>query len=362
MRLTNEWYALVWVFVGGLLLAAAIPQNREYVLGKIEKRWSHIAAVLMVLPLIVWTGYRQNYGDTEAYRSMFNAAASSFTKIPSYLAGVTKDQGFSLLMALYRCLLGSNSVGFFLLVGAIQLLIIALVLRKYSCNYWLSIFVFVASMDYFSWMYNGMRQFLAVTVIFAATDFIVKRNFTPAVLLILLASTFHQSALLMIPVIFIVQGRAWNKTTVFLVLAAVVALLFIGSFTDLLDNLLSDTQYENVVADWQSWDDDGTNPIRVLVWSVPAILSFMGLRRIREKNDPLINICCNFSLITVALGLISIGTSGIFIGRLPIYASVFSNLILLPWEIEELFAESSTQLMRVIMILCYMGFFWYSLL
>ena len=124
--------------------------------------------------------------------------------------------------------------------------------------------------------FNGIRQFTAVTIIFAATPLILRKKYVPLILIILLAATIHASALLMLPVVFIVQGKAWNKKTIIFIIASMIALVFVDQFTNVLDNLLTDTQYTNVVSDWQSWNDNGTNAIRVLVYSLPAILSLIG--------------------------------------------------------------------------------------
>ena len=97
---------------------------------------------------------------------------------------------------------------------------------------------------------------------------------------------------------------------------------FADQFTSILDQLLSDTSYTNMVSDWQSWNDDGTNPIRVLVYSIPTILSLVGLKYIKEENDPIINLATNAGLVSTSLYIVSIGTSGIFMGRLPIYVSM----------------------------------------
>ena len=158
---------------------------------------------------------------------------------------------------------------YFLILAAIQLLIIAFVCRRMSVDYWLSIFLFVASTDYLSWMFNGIRQFTAAVIIFSATELIIRKKYIPSVLLILLASTMHQSALIMLPVIFLIQGKAFNKKTVICVLLSVTALAFIDQFTDFLGSALADTQYKNVVSDWKSFNDDGTNPLRVLVYAMP---------------------------------------------------------------------------------------------
>ena len=178
--------------------------------------------------------------------------------------------------------------------------------------------------------------------------------------MILIASLFHQSALLVLPFVFIVQGKAWNKKTLFFIIAVVVAVVFADRFTDILDNMLAETQYQNVVSDWEQFQDDGTNILRVLVYSVPAILSLIGLKYIRQENSALINICTNMSIASAGLYVISMFTSGIFIGRLPIYFSLY-NYILLPWEINRIFTKQSARIIYIIMVIAYLGFYLYSL-
>ena len=78
----------------------------------------------------------------------------------------------------------------------------------------------------------------------------------------LISFRFHGSALIVIPFLFVAQGKAWNKKTILVIMATIAAVTFIGSFTNLLDSVLADTQYTNVVSDWQSWQDDGTRYIQ----------------------------------------------------------------------------------------------------
>lgn len=178
---------------------------------------------------------------------------------------------------------------------------------------------------------------------------------------ILLASAMHASALIMIPIIFLVQGEAWNPKTLLAILATIVVLLFINQFTDILSILLSDAQYENVVSDWQSMNDDGTNILRVIVYSVPTILSIVGLRIIREQNDPVVNLSTNLAIISTALYAVSMSTSGIFLGRLPIYCSLYGTCILLPWEIENLFTPKSGRIIAIAAVLMFLMFYTYQL-
>ena len=96
------------------------------------------------------------------------------------------------------------------------------------------------------------------------------------------------------------------------------------------------------VNDWTLWEMMESNVFRVLVYSVPTILSLIGLKYIHYENDPVINFCANMSIVSTGLYIISMFTSGIFIGRLPIYASLY-NYILLPWEIDHMFTKKSSK-------------------
>ena len=89
-------------------------------------------------------------------------------------------------------------------------------------------------------MFNGVRQFAAVTIIFASTKFMLEKKWVPTILMILLASTMHQSALVMIPIVIIVQGKAWNKRTILFLSAALVAVTFVNQFTSILDNMMQE--------------------------------------------------------------------------------------------------------------------------
>lgn len=359
--MNNYWLLIVWIFAGGAVLSFFSKQV-EIINGRKVNRWQPSAAFLLILPYIVWSGMRSNiYGDTPYYRQGFLDTPNSWSNFGSFYSELTKDKGFSVLQFIIRQIVGNSDIAYFMIIAAIQLIIVTLVLRKYSLNYWMSMFLFIASTEYLSWCHNGVRQFLAVTIIFAGTKWLIERKYIPLILLIIFASTFHASLLIMIPIIFIVQGKAWNKKAIICIILTVVIIVYINQFTNILDNLLSNTQYSSMVTDWVEWEDDGMNPIRALVYSIPMILSLVGYKIIRKEDDALINICVNMSILTSALSIIAVLTSGIFIGRLIIDTAVYSTLILLPWEIDNLFTEDSKLLMRILLVVGYLAFFYYQM-
>lgn len=361
MTITNYWWLLIWLFTVGVFFHFYDRKETVMTAGGKEERWSWFGAITLAFPYVIWAGFRTDYfGDTRVYRATYLDAPSAIGQIPQYLTENTKDQGFSVLMILIKSVWGNSDVLFFLLIAAVQMLALVYVYRKYSSNYWISFFLFIISTDYLSWMHNGMRQFLAATMIFACFDLMVKKKYIPLAAVILLASTIHGSALMMLPIVFIIQGKAWNKKTMLMVLAIVLAIAYIDVFTPFLDEALSETQYSDMITNEIWTNDDGTNILRVLVYSVPAALSLIGKRYVDEANDPVINLCVNCSIITAALYFLASVSSGIYIGRLPIYTTLM-GYIAVPWLIDHTFTKRSAKMIYVGMIGAFLVFFYYQM-
>lgn len=351
---------LVWFVVLWYVHKHYVHPRYEFVMGKRVLRENWIFAFVAFLPVILMAGFRtSSFGDTGAYKSAYNAIPDNFSGLIQYMPEITKDKGFTVLSGIIKVIFGDNPVVYLLILAAAQGIILIYVYRKYSSNYLMSIFLFIASTDYLSWMFNGLRQFTAVTIIFAATTLMLKKKWIPTILLILLASTMHQSALLMIPIYLIALGKAWNSRTILFLVAALIAVAFVDQFTDILDNMMQNTQYESMVGDWESWGDDGTNILRVAVYSIPTLLTLIGFKHIREVNDPVINFCANMAIVTTGLYIVSMFTSGIFMGRLPIYASLY-NYILLPWVINRIFTKRTVRLITLVMVVAYIAFYFYQ--
>ena len=353
------YWILIWIAITAAISFKYDFTAPETVMGRTVYRYNRVWTLILIFPLVLLTANRSNVGDTYNYIKGFAAMPESLSELGAYTETLSKDEGFYIFSALIRILITRDVKVYFFILAAIQALLLFSVYRKYSTNLMVTFFLFIASTDYISWMYNGIRQFLAVTITFACLPLLLKKKYVPAILLCLLSSTIHGTALLVIPFFFVVNGKAWNGKTLLFLLGVMTIVVFVDRFTPLLDNLLQETQYENVVSDWRSWGDDGTNIFRVVVYSVPMILSVIGLRFIREADNPVINLSVNMSIISTGFYIISMFTSGIFIGRLPIYFSLY-NYILLPWEIKHMFNKESSRLVYGVMVAAYLAFYVYS--
>lgn len=359
LTLTNYWWLLIWLFVGGAIFEK-MPKQAETLHGHHVERWTYFSAIIMILPFIIWAGFRKDFGDTYVYRKGFQNASGGLSAALSVLFGDGKDTGYYAFLIIMKSILGNREELYFTIIAAVQMLCLVYVFRRYSSNYWMCIFLFIVSTDYLSWMHNGMRQFIAVALIFAGFPLLVEKKHISMSLLIILSSLFHGSALLMLPIIFVIQGEAWNAKTILMLLLTMLIVAFVDRFTPILNDMLQETQYDDMVTN-EIWTvDDGTNIFRVLVYSAPALLSLFGLRYIRAAHNPIMNICVNCSIVTMALYCIASVTSGIYIGRLPIYTTL-QGYIALPWMIDQIFERKSAKLVTLLICCAYIAFFYYQM-
>ncbi|EGC75219.1 hypothetical protein HMPREF0490_01109 [Lachnospiraceae bacterium 6_1_37FAA] len=186
-----------------------------------------------------------------------------------------------------------------------------------------------------------------------------EKKYVALIVIILLATTVHSSAFIMLPIIFVVQGKPWNKKTLLFIAITVVMMYLFSRYTGILDSMLVNTEYAGVMQNAAELGDDGVNPMRVLVNSVPAILAWVGRKSIDRDNDLVINLCVNMSIITTCIYLIAMVTSGIMLGRLPIYTSLYS-FILLPYIIKRIFTVTSYKLVYIFMIVLYFAYYLYA--
>lgn len=353
------YFVFVWLLVMTIFSQRINVMQKVNLHGKDVYRWNFIYALIAFVPVIYLAVFTSPRSDTRLYLKIYQAFEVSGESFFEILESNESGKGFKIFQWITKYIFGENVIPFRLFMALIHSIPVLYVFRKYSDEFILSLFLFLATGCHIAWMMNGLRQFIAVSIIMAGTPFIIERKYFPMIIIILFASTMHYSALLMLPIIFIVQGKPWNEKTIFFIVASLIMMYAFSKYTGLLERMLVDTEYAGVMESAEKMGDDGTNPIRVLVNAVPMILSLIGKRHINQENDVVINLCVNMSIVTVGIYLISMVTSGIMIGRLPIYTSMYSY-ILLPKLIRTVFYEKSARMMTVLMMGFYLMYYLYA--
>lgn len=315
-------------------------------------------AWLIVLPVLWMSCMDHPRGDVHLYLHNYRNLSTTFGGYIANLAASERSGiGFLAFEGLIAVLTNGSETVFRVCLVLAQMIPIVAVMRKYSPDYGFTVFLFMAMGCHLGWLMNGVRQFLAVAMIFATTPWQLQRKYMRVVVMILLASLVHTSAIIMLPIVFIASGKAWNGRTLLYISLSVIGAYLFSRVDGLFDAILVNTEYAGTMTSMQAMGDDGVNPIRVLVSAVPAALAIYGRRQIDTDKDPVMNICINMSLITVGINLIAMVTSGIMVGRLAIYTSMYS-FILLPYCLAHVFRKQEGQMITVISVICYLGYYY----
>ncbi|WP_411332993.1 EpsG family protein [Metabacillus indicus] len=316
------------------------PAIGDYTYIKPNKIFVAFAAI----SLIAVAGLQNNIGDTFFYMNSFEENQLSWNNID-----YSGDFGFNIYQMLLQQLSSDPQILIFT-TALITNLLIVIVLLNYSRMIELSIYVYIAS-GMFTTSMNGIRQFLAAAIVFTSTKYIINGHLKKFLLIILFASTVHKSALIMLPIYFIVRREAWTKVTFILLGAAVMIVAGFNEFSSLLFSAISNTQY----AQYSEFQEGGASIIRVFVNAVPVMIAYLGRDKLR-KIWPHSDIIVNLSIISVLFMIIA--TQNWIFARFNIYFGLY-NLILLSWLVK-LFKKKYERLIYFGILICYLLYFYYE--
>lgn len=346
MTFQSDIWLLLWIGLVALVAYSAKLKRKETVLGQETERYSLLFAVITFLPVFLFVSVGEIRSDIWAYLDGYDKLSPSISEVLQNWWN-DKGPGFTLIEVLIKRVFGNNHDAFRIVFALIQSIPLILIYRKYSEDYVFSIFLFIAMKYYNGWMMNGLRQFVAACIIFAATPLLIKRKILPTLLVILLAMTIHVSAMMMIPIVLVVWFEPWKKGVLISFIVFVIALFVFVNNTDMLS--------EEILK-----QDNGANPIRFFISAIPVVIAFVGRKKIAADNNPLINICVNMAVFTMLIYFVATFTNGIGTGRLPIYTGVF-NLILIPYLSTKVFDEKISKNIKVFFVIFYIAFFLYSM-
>lgn len=345
MTFKSDIWLLLWIGLVALVAYSAKLKRKETVLGQETERYSLLFAIITFLPVFLFTSIGEIRSDIVAYLGGFDILSPSIHEVFQNW-WTDKGPGFTLIEVLIKRVFGNSREAFRIIFGLIQSIPLILIYRKYSEDYVFSIFLFIAMGNYNGWMMNGLRQFVAACIIFAATPLLIKKKIVPTILIILLAMTIHTSAMMMVPIVLVIWFEPWKKGILISYIVFVITLFVYVNNSD----LLSEEVLKN---------DDGSNPIRIIISAIPVVIAFVGRKKIAANNNPLINICVNMSVFTMLIYVVATFTNGIGTGRLPIYTGLF-NLILIPYLATNVFDEKISKNIKLFFEFFYTAFFFYS--
>ncbi|WP_434798696.1 EpsG family protein [Terrisporobacter vanillatitrophus] len=296
--------------------------------------------ILIMMIFITVSAFRDDIGDTGMYKHTYGLIAK----------GTVGEDGYEKGFIFFLTMLTNISVDpqFMLIVTSVITQGINIwFLRKYSSYFELELFMYIAS-GYFLTTMNGIRQAMAASIMLLGTRFLIERKFTPYLILTLIMSTIHNSALVMIPVYFIVNSESWSKNFVKTIGIMLIVTLFGGAIMNLMFQLLDGTKF----GEYSQFDEGGSNIIRTVIAMVPVVMAYLQRKRLREIF-PQCDIFVNLAIVNMLIMALSL-YNWIF-ARMTYYFIPYT-LVLLPYIIKSIDIKEQRRLIYYAFLLGYSGF------
>ena len=180
------------------------------------------------LLIFVFLAFRYDFGnDYHNYHYIFN----EITSAPSFIYddSLHFEKGWQLLCWLFKPI-GFYGMVFFL--TAFECYIYYKIIKEYVPQkyYWLAVFLFVFSPGLMLIGASMMRNQLAITIFLCSIKYIRERRVLIYLVLIYLATTIHQSAVILYPLILIgyIRNLRISKVVAYIVLICFIVLSYLG--------------------------------------------------------------------------------------------------------------------------------------
>lgn len=306
-----------------------------------------ILAILWVLLageiLVCISGFRTGIGDTTMYMHSYRLVATGQASL-----NLDRDAGFNLLSLMLMQISRDPQILIFV-TALINNLLVIFVFNKYRSYLELEVFMYITSGYYFVTM-NGIRQCLAAALLFTCIKFISSGEFIKYCICVLLITTLHQSAFMMIPLYFVFRQEAWSKKMIIFIVVAILGILLYNILSPILFKTLENTNY----AGYSDYNQGGSSMLRTIINGIPVVLAFLKKDDLKEAF-PDSNIFVNMSI--VSLIFVALGMFNWIFNRFALYLQL-ANFVLVPYIIKNCFNGKERRVIYFVFIFCYFALFY----
>lgn len=271
--------------------------------------------ILLLIILTVFSGMRNSYNDTEAY-------IYAFTQCPTIWElkwtdmQLARNPLYSILSALVKTFTNDYHI-LFLICALFVNYSVLYFLKKYSKEYSLSVYIYIAS-GCFTMGMAAQKQILAMAILLWAVSALLEDKHTKFLLLVLCATLFHFYAFVFI-VAYFLRGKPWSKNQKIAFLFACAASVFFDRFIELFLGAI-----EFLVGRASIYDGVEMNPYRIVFHAVLPLVIFIYRNRIYKKEDCAQQLFANAAIMMFTVLIIASGGLANEVGRVARYFEIIS--------------------------------------
>lgn len=305
-----------------------------------------LCLILLIVFLTLISGFRVDHtidSDEWNYRQLFNSYKNISMKNIGF--SLFREPGFKFIVWLLAHR-GFEDQSLIFVAAAFTVSVFVWFLNKYSIDFELAIYIFVAGGSFFSTM-NILRQYIAIAIILLGYKWIIKNKIVRFIPYILVASLFHVSALFTFVYFFFLQIRRMERT---FILISVVLMVFIINFSKIILIFESTTynEYTDLVNGY------GTGWERILFWGGLALFVYLERKLIDPEGKIPRQIKNGYILSTVILFASKVY---VYIARCD-YMGICQDIILA--ELPNAFTINSRRFAKIFLMIVFFAYGYYQ--
>ena len=321
-----------------------------------KPRWDLFVLAIVVI-LSLFAGLRTDYNDTAAYIRGFQSAET----IGAFLSDsenlhVLHNPLFYGLTALIRTVTDNYHI-YLLIFAAVNEVLLIRFVQRYTAdgNFAFGLWLFFGIGAYVFSM-AAMKHITAMAVLTLAVPALNERKWAKYYIIVALAGLLHTYAFLFV-FLPLLTGKPWGGRILLVALATVTVML---TFEDSIGTLLSyaDSMGKHV-AEFEVFDGNQMNPLRVAVFAVVPAMSLIFRRRLFPAMGRQEAVLINMSIVSLMFMLMATVNGANMFGRLATYFELGAACSL-PWMIDQIFERRSARLVKLCATVCFLVFFLYD--
>lgn len=328
---------IVYFLVIALVGACFTVRNSNLAIRKHTKEFWYFAAWMILLLVLA---LRYNVGTDYPH----------YARNYAYYVAMDIEYSDALgasLIAKIGALLWDDSAMWFFIMGILTVIPCALVIRRESISVCLSSMLYVILCCWHT-SFNIVMQSAATSILLLGLPCLRERKFIKWCILCLIASVFHITAIVMIPVYFLVSPKVtWTRSFMLLGIGLTITFLYDQLFA--LMETISGKASETVDS---TYGAEQLNLLRVLVNCAPTVLAVCLLKYL-PLQDKKFCVLFNLSLFNAVL---NVGTmNSAYLNRFAVYTIIF-NALFIPYLAKPFKRKSRIMFWSALFILY--GAFW----
>jgi hypothetical protein len=311
------YFVLLFLWLFFYLIISSLSNHKEN--SKLRKWYTVISGGLLFL--IMGLRHFTVGGDLKQYLAIYNS-------IPTVLSDnlfSNSEWGYYVFIKILK-MLSVNDQGYIIIISLVISFSFSVFFYKYSRNLFLSFFLHL-TIGLFSMSMSGIRQTIAICLILLAFKYLLNNRLFGFIFAVLLASTFHNTALVFLPVYFLKKINITKRNGLMLLAGVAITIFLREQVTPLIEFFMPERyalRYDLISQDYP------VNPLLIVIaLAIPmACLIFWNeVEKLGEREKMLFSILFVLSCINAFANILSLNSN--ILGRLSFYFITF-NVVLIP--------------------------------